>query len=432
MAQFRTDKNIIDSGQVFTRYEVMMLSDQLTPSGSIIDAFGRLRTSDPFTVFDSQMIGHEGNRFNTSNTANGIATFDSANSCMNMTVTTGATDTVIRQSRRYMPYQPGKSLLILNTFAMANPTANVIQRVGYFDANNGIFLENSNTTNYLVVRNNGVDIKVPQEHWNVDKFDGTGYSSQKGDQVAHKNGIDVSKTNIFWIDIEWLGVGDVRAGFIVDGVPHLAHVFHNDNRNLNVYMRSACLPVRYEIRKTGITATGSTMKQICSSVISEGGFQAKSVLAGISRGFTIAQATDLGLAGTEVPLISIRVRADRPNSIVIPHASHIYVDSNQSVSYRWLRNVQTLNGTWVQSAATGSSVEYNITSDSTGFVVGTGQVIQGGFATAGLAAVAGGLDNYDYQLGRNIDGTSETFTLTAIGMNNNTKVLSKLDWFQIV
>jgi hypothetical protein len=432
VAQFRTDKNIIDSGQVTTRYEVFMLSDQLTPSGSMLDAFGRLRTSDPFTIFDNQMIGHEGRKFDSANTGAGQWAFSANNSLVEMSVGTSANDSVIRQSRRVMPYQPGKSTLVLNTFAFGTPKANCVQRVGLFDDKNGIYFENDGQTNYLVIRtstNGGVERRIPQIEWNVDRFDGTGYSSQSADS-AHDTGIDVTKTNIFWIDIEWLGVGDVRCGFVVDGKPIVAHIFHNDNRGTTPYMASATLPIRFEIRNVGTTSSSTTMKQICSSCSLEGGQQGKSLLQGISRGFTLAQAVDLGAAGNEVPLISIRLRTDRPYSVVIPHASHIYVDSNASVSYRWIKNA-TVNGTWVQHSTQGSPVEYNI--DSTTITLGPNhQVIQGGFITAGAASVAGGLDNYEYQLGRFLDGTSETFTLTAIGMSNNTKILSKLDWFQLV
>lgn len=417
----------------------MMLSDQLTPSGSMLDAFGRLKVGNPLTIFDSQLIDTDGLRFDTATSNNGTFVYSSNTSSGVMTVSTDNGSKVVRQTKRVMPYQPGKSLQIIVTFAMGTPKANVTQRVGYFDEGNGIFFENNGVTNYLVIRSNVsgsvVERRIAQADWNIDRFDGKGYSGQTGDKEAHANGIDVSKTNIFWTDIEWLGVGDVRCGFVVDGKPIVAHVFHNDNRNTDVYMKTACLPVRYEIVNTGTTTSSTILKQICSTVISEGGYQGRSVLQGISRGFTIAQAVDLGLAGTEVPLISIRLAANKKNSIVIPHATHIYVDSNQSISYRWIKNYGTLDGSWVQHPTYGSSVEYNITSTAAGSTLGATsktQVVQGGFITAGAASTAGGLDNYDYQLGRFLDGTSETFTLTAIGMNNNTKILSKMDWFQIV
>ena len=164
----------------------------------------------------------------------------------------------------------------MSTFAMNTPKANVRQRVGYYGGENGIYFENDGTTNYFVLRSNTsgnvTETRVAQTDWTVDKFDGTGYSAQSGG-AEHTGGLDVSKTNILWMDIEWLGVGDVRCGFVVDGKMTTAHIFHNDNKNLVPYMTTASLPLRYEIKNTGVTTSNSTLKQICSTVISEGGYE---------------------------------------------------------------------------------------------------------------------------------------------------------------
>jgi hypothetical protein len=277
MAQFRTDTHKIDSGQVFTRYEVNMLSDSLSPSGTMTDAFGRLRFSQPFTLFDSSHRFSDNGLWVTANTAaNSSVTFVENQSTVDLTVGTTANAEVIRETTKVFSYQPGKSLLIMNSVALSQPKANLRQRVGYFNQSNGIYLENDGTTNYLVLRSNTTstvtETRVAQSNWNVDKFDGTGYSKQIGD-LEHANGLDISKTNIFWMDIEWLGVGDVRCGFIVDGKMIPAHIFHNDNRNLVPYMTTATLPLRHEIKNTGITTSNSTLSQICSTVISEGGYQ---------------------------------------------------------------------------------------------------------------------------------------------------------------
>ena len=254
-----------------------MLSDRLSPSGTMTDAFGRLRTSDTYTLFDSTHRFSDNGLWATSNTAgNSSYAFVNNQSMIVMTVGTTANAEIIRETTRVFSYQPGKSLLMLSSFAMETPKANVRQRVGYYGAENGIFFENDGTTNYFVLRSNTTgtitETKVAQTNWSIDKFDGTGYSSQSGG-VEHTGGIDVSKTNILWMDIEWLGVGDVRCGFVVDGKMVPAHVFHNDNRNTVPYMTTASLPLRYEIKNTGITTSNSTMKQICSSIMSEGGYE---------------------------------------------------------------------------------------------------------------------------------------------------------------
>jgi hypothetical protein len=248
------------------RYEVHMLADQLTPGGSLTDAFGRLRTSSPFTIFDSQYRYGDNGKWDTLTATNGSATHVTTENVMALAVTNESGSKVIRETRRVMPYQPGKSLLILASFCLGTLKANVRQRVGYFGNDDGIFLEADGETVSLKIRSRSLNttLTAARTEWNGDKFDGTGYSGRT---------IDFSKAQIFWMDIEWLGVGDVRCGFVVDGHLIVAHTFHNDNVRTTTYMSTACLPIRYEIENLAATSGSTTMKQVCSSVISEGGYE---------------------------------------------------------------------------------------------------------------------------------------------------------------
>ena len=169
MAQYRTDLKKIDSGQVTTRYEVTMLADQLTPSGTAVDAFGRLRVSEPYTIFDSTFRYSDDTRnWDIALTGSGTSTHNTNTSSVAMTTTTASGDKVIRQTKRYFLYQPGKSLLTFNTFTM-QPKTNVRQRVGYFDVRNGFFLEHDGTTAYIVKRSyvtgSVVDTRIAQTDW---------------------------------------------------------------------------------------------------------------------------------------------------------------------------------------------------------------------------------------------------------------------------
>lgn len=435
MAQFRTDLNKIDSGQVTTRYEVFMLSDRLTPSGTTTDAFGRIRTSNPLTLFDSTHRFSDNGLWTTSNTAgNTTVTFADNQSSILMTVTTTANAEIIRETTKVFSYQPGKSLLIMNTFAMETPKANVRQRVGYFGAENGIYLENDGTTNYLVLRTNTsstiVETRVPQSHWNVDKFDGTGYSSQSTGS-EHANGLDVSKTNIFWKDVEWLGVGDVRCGFVVDGRMLPAHIFHNDNKNVMPYMTTASLPLRYEIKNTGVTTSNSTLSQICSTVISEGGYELFGTQQAIQT--PVTSAVDLPVAGTYYPIISIRLKSNRLDAIVILTALSILGITNNAY-YNWQvrSNANTSGGgSWV-SAGDNSAVEYKIDGGS---IVG-GRVLASGFTGASNQS-ASPVDIlkealFKFQLER--DGLTRTpyeLTLCASSSSGGADIYGSLDWEEI-
>jgi len=434
MAQFRTDKHKIDSGQVFTRYEVNMLSDRLSPSGTMTDAFGRLRISTPLTLFDSSHRFADNGLWVTANTAgNSSFSFVENQSTVDMTVGTTANAEVIRETTKVFSYQPGKSLLIMNTFAMEPPKANVRQRVGYFGTSNGIYLENDGTTNYLVLRSNTsstvTETRVSQSNWNIDKFDGTGYSSQSGG-LEHSGGLDVSKTNIFWMDIEWLGVGDVRCGFVVDGKMVPAHIFHNDNRNTVPYMTTATLPLRMEIKNTGVTASNSTLSQICSTVISEGGYQLYGSQQAVQT--PITTPVDLPTAGTFYPVVSIRLKTTRLDAIVILTALSILGISNAYYNWQVRAGANTSGGgTWV-SAGDNSAVEYKIDGGS----VTGGRVLASGFtgstnqASAPIDILKEAL--FKFQLERNgLTNTPYELTLVAAASFNGADIYGSMDWEEI-
>jgi len=434
MSQFRTDTHKIDSGQVFTRHEVFMLSDRLTPSGTITDAFGRLRVTQPFTLFDSTHRFSDNGLWVTANTAgNSSVVFVENQSTVDMTVDTTANAEVIRETTKVFSYQPGKSLLIMNTFAMHPPKANVRQRVGYFGQSNGIYLENDGTTNYFVLRTNTsstvTETKVAQSNWSIDKFDGTGYSSQIGG-AEHSGGLDVSKTNIFWMDIEWLGVGDVRCGFVVDGKMVPAHVFHNDNKNTVPYMTTASLPLRLEIKNTGVTASNSTLSQICSTVISEGGYELYGSQQAVST--SINAPVDLPTAGTYYPVISLRLKSTRLDAIVILTALSILGISNAYYNWQVRANANTDGGgTWT-SAGDNSAVEYKLDGGS----VTGGRVLASGFTSATNQASAP-IDIlkealFKFQLERNsLTSTPYELTLVAAASFNGADIHGSMDWEEI-
>lgn len=434
MAQFRIDQHKLDFTNNKTRYEVFMLSDRLTPSGTVTDAFGRLRISQPFTLFDSSHRFADNGLWSTSNTAGGTYAFVTNQSTVDLTVSTAADAEVIRETTKIFSYQPGKSLLIMNTFAMSTPKTNLRQRVGYFGAQNGVYLENDGTTNYFVLRSytSGtiVETRVAQANWNIDHFDGLGYSGQ-GSAPEHSTGLDVSKTNILWFDIEWLGVGDVRCGFIVDGKMVIAHVFHNDNRNTVPYMTTASLPLRYEIKNTGVTSGSSTLKQICSTVISEGGYELNGLQQGIQT--PVTAPVDLSTAGTYHPVISLRLKTspDRLDAIVILTALSILGISNAYYNWQVRASATTSGGTWV-SAGDNSAVEYKID----GGTVTGGRILASGFTSATNQS-SSPIDIlkealFKFQLERNgLTGTPFELTLVAAASASGADIYGSMDWEEI-
>lgn len=401
-----------------------LFSDKVGFRDDAIDAFGRLKVSQPFTVFESQHRYQENDKWDTSISGGGSKSHSAFESVVNLNVDTASGSKVIRETKRVFPYQPGKSLLILSTFVFAAAQSNLRQRVGYFGAQNGIYLEQDGSNIYLVIRtyvSGSVDdstYKVAKGSWNGDVFDGTGKSGRV---------IDFTKANIMFIDIEWLGVGDVRVGFIVDGRPVIAHTFHNDNLRTTTYMTTACLPLRMEIENTGITSVSSSAKQICNSVMSEAGYE------GFQRQFNIGMGTsvrDLSTGGTVYPVISIRLNSSRLDSIVIPASLSAIVTSNTWVNYKIV-----LNGTFGGTSPTWSThsngnVDYVVHNSST-TLTGYTEII-GGYINNNDSISISDVLNFNYQLGRTISGSSDVCTLMFSSSGNNVNVIADFSWRELI
>lgn len=338
-----------------------------------IDAFGRSRVSEPFNLFDTQLQYSASPLFwETVAVGGGTATHLPNESAVRMRVTTANNDSVIRQSKRYHRYQPGKSQLILMTGVMGAAKANVRQRIGYFDAANGVFFEQTGAGLGVVQRSyvtgTAVDTRVEQADWNIDQMDGTGISG-----VA----IDTSRAQIFIIDLEWLGVGRVRCGFVINGIIYYCHQFTHANVLSTVYMTTANLPVRYEIVNVGDTAGNTDLYQICSSVSSEGGVQERNLTLTASNGVTLRSVSTALL-----PVLSIRVATAFPSGgtivnreIVQPIQYEIFSE-DAGIFYQLIYNGTLTNPSWAAVNATHSGVDYDVaaTAITGGLVLTSGYV----------------------------------------------------------
>ena len=292
------------------------------------DAFGRMRTSNPLTLFDSSHRYRDNNLWASLTAVGGSYAFNANQGLVDLTVSGLSGSSVIRETTKVFAYQPGKSLLTLNTFVMAPSATNLRQRVGYFGRDNGIFVQLDDDRISLVERSlvNGspaTDIIVPISAWNGDKLNGLGASRQT---------LDITKAQIFWMDIEWLGLGTVRAGFVIDGQFIVCHSFHHANRIASTYITTASLPLRYEITNKAATGVTLTMKQVCSTVISEGGYELRGLQQGIET--PIGTPTDLTLVNTYYPIITLRLKSTRADAIVILTALSILGITN-NVNYSW-------------------------------------------------------------------------------------------------
>lgn len=397
------------------------VNDFMDPfSATSLDAFGRLRIAQPYTLFDSQNRYQKDPQFSEELVTSGTATYVANQSSVHLAITTASGSKAVRQSFRSFPYQPGKSLQVLATFVMNAGKDNLRQRVGYFNTSNGVFFQVNGTTKSFVLRTNTSGTPsdartVNQADWNGDKLDGTGASGIT---------LDITKAQILYMDFEWLGVGSVRCGFVIDGKFYVCHTFNNANDIDKVYMTTAILPIRYEIENTGVTASASTLTQICSSVISEGGYDQKSSLTWARRTTVLT-----GVTTSFVPIVSIRLKSTSLGAVVIPSIFHaIPIGSTLDYELALIKNPTLTGASWASNST-------NVERDVTATALTGGTIVDLNYTAGsnqGSGTATGDVEyNFDNQLGASIAGVSDIFTLAARTISGTDDIIGSMSYYDL-
>lgn len=395
-----------------------------------LDAFGRTRTSQPASIFDAKQIYDNQPLLFSEFTSNGGSTmYVKAKACTTLDGGIGATGRAVRQTKRYLNYQPGKSALILATFNMNGAMGNVKKRVGFFDDDNGIFLQaDSDGTVQLVRRTNvtgaAVDHVVAKSAWNIDPLDSTGPSGVT---------LDLTKVQILVIDYEWLGVGSVRVGFDIGQAICYVHRFEAANVATTVYMQTPNLPVRWEVQNDGIPAGPATMDAICCSVQSEGGVNPLAVQRTASRGVVPASANT-----TLQSMFSIRLKAGYNRATVFPlNGAVVTTDTGADYYGQLLLNpiFGTPLSTWTGVANSPVETSSDVVTVSNGTVIGEFYGISGAPGKSGSAAITTSADlNSVLAIASDYAGTSDVLTV-AIRTFSGTSLNSMyafIDWLELL
>lgn len=389
------------------------------------DAFGRLRVSNPFTIFDSKQIFDNTPLRWSDGAITGTDTtsvYTKAQASTVIGVTNAKLGTRVRQTFQRFNYQPAKSQLIFMTFADFVSTSGITKRVGYFDASNGLFLQSKNGAVSFVNRSGVtgtvVDNVIARNAWNLDYMDGNGKSGIR---------LDFSKAQILVIDFEWLGVGRVRFGFVVDGKIYYAHQILNTNNIANVYMSSPNLPLRYEIANDGTGAT-STLKCICSSIISEGGAEPKGLLFSHDNGVT---KVDANVVGTTYALLGIRLKSAYLGAII--ELLNFSTMTTTATAFKWrLMWNATVAGTFTYSDLTNSACQ--VATGVTANEVTGGIQLDSGYVPAS-ATTRGSIEstiNNALHLGADINGVMDTVVLAVTPFDANADILGSLAWREVI
>ncbi len=423
MAQYRKDLLALDPA-MDNRLEMVMIGDRRGRIADFHPSFtskNRLRVSDQQTRFFSTFQYDKApSVWDEQTTGGGVATWDTNGRHVDMVVSDPG-DEVIRQTRSVMEYIPSRSTQISFAFNFKNGDTGVRRRIGIFDDNNGAYFEDGEDgIHYVVIRSSVsgsvVETRVPQSQWNVDKLDGTGHSQTI---------LDLTKVQMLVIDYEWYGAGHVEFSFLIDNERILVHDFEHANKVAEPWSATPFLPIRSEITQISATSGSYSLEQYSTSQVLEG----SSKDTGISRSITTALAgKSLPLANTWYPLLSIRLKSNNLNGVVIPTVFAVASEDNSILHYRLTRNPTLTGASWVPHPVGESIIEYDLSATT----ISGGEPINSGFIAAGTNPGPIELNgNATYRIGRSGLGTvSDIWTLEVSSAGTNKIGHGTLNWVE--
>lgn len=406
-----------------------------------ISAFGRLRTADARILGDYRIMYGSGTTYEmdyvTSNGATITLNYTSISIVSTVDTTSGSLAFV--QTKQYHPYIPGTGHFALMTFIMGTSVAGVSQSAGLFDDDNGIFFRVRNGTAEFVIRNRGVDTQVvPQSQWNGDRLDGSMTEYNQSGITA-----DWTKAQILSIDYQWLGVGRVRVGFVIDGVAINVHHFEHANRTAAVpYMSQPSLPLRWEIRNTTAQSTSHTLTSICGSVQAEGAdFETGFIRAVSTDGASISVTSSNAVYGRG--LLAVRLK----NTVVNGKPLHALarlkrysVASDQDMQFKLvvLQNAASISSTVTWTAVPGLGwCEYAQDFALTTSWANTAMIIDDQFVTGSTnnkfgIAVSEPSENRNTAIFQNYNATdSQIFVIVGYPLGTNVNARAGLKWIEV-
>ena len=411
-----------------------------------LDAFGKLRVTNPTTLLDIRFPGQNTgssdflkNNLQITSESNGSYTGSYLNS--KLLISASGIGYYISQSRNYCTYQPGKSLLIMQSGILYPGDNAYTTRIGYFDnvtplssnliVKNGLFFQHIGGNYSVNITNNQTTISIPQTSWNIDKMDGAGQSGLN---------LDFTKTQLFLIDVEWLGVGRVRFGLYAYGRIQYCHQVININILTTPYTASINLPVCYSINNSGSGGPANNFTQICSTVISEGGYTP------FGRPFSVSSGTTaISIAGgVEEPILFLRGNTNLSNyyhqNILPKEVTMICAATNDLILFKL---VLFLADTYIGVQPTWANVNQNYSVSqyagnlATGYNATNGIVLDQGYfygrGTNTNAVLSDIFSTQVLQVTSDINNVSDIIVLTATfcAGSGSTNVYGTLSWQEI-
>jgi hypothetical protein len=377
------------------------------------DSFGRIKVAPPNLLFDSSFQYTLQDRvFIKQQLLGGSITHNPnrASASISCTNTIGSTSRF--RSRNYFPYSPAFTNTVKGSFCFHGATNGVTKRIGLFDSKNGFIVQAKDGVVSVGIRSSvsgaPIDNFISQENWNVDKMNGT------LDPYTNPSGVlmDWTKQQIFYIQYQWLGSGQVEFGFVVNGKIFKVHKFQHANNLSSLYSQTGTLPVQAEIINNSSTLP-SFFEFTCCSVVSNGATSQHGHLHSVSNGTT---PKSLPLSGRSYPVVSLRKKAGFTDVPVQVLDIGAFSTSQDDFIIQIIHKPTLTGAVWVDIPNSLCQKDVSATAWTGGDVVAE-------FYMKGNIQASEKLDLiskfWDLTLSNDFNGDSEIMSLTAIPLTTN-------------
>lgn len=393
-----------------------------------LDDHGILRISHSRVIIEQSFEYGIPRNFETVTSGGGSVTMGTLFRNVVLSVGTANGDRAMIQSKAKVRWRWGHSMCFTLT-GVPNHGNTVLTggtkiRFGYFDDNDGEFLEISATGVFLVFRTSTsgatVDIKIPQSTWAFDKLDGTGGSGYS---------VNWSKVQRIWISASSPGGGRGRFGLWIRDKQVQAHQISSLNSRDDVpFLRTVLLSHRVELVNDG-AGSGAKSQLYSISGVEEGPFPTE------ETGYIMSCGNgEIGkvLSTTEYkPILSVRLVDTKENykmrGHILPLKVSILNVGNNPVHWHFLENATVTNQSFSPCDATNSITEISTSGSSVSGGINTGI---SGYVSAGQGSSSSLIESSEYPnksiLSRNYSDVRDTLTLSAIAIGGATTLHAEL------
>ena len=390
-----------------------------------LDAFGRLRVSNPMTLFSSKLLRQskeptiwDEELVSGSGITSSTPTFNKPYT--DITSTSSIAGTFIRQTKYRFDYRPGTSFVILITgvLNLSGGGTDVERCLGYYDDNNGLFFYYNNGVFGVAYRSKVTDSvvtnKITQSNFNIDKMDGTGISGIT---------LDFTKSLIFLIDFQWLSIGRVRWGVEIEGKLYYIHYINHSNVENTAYMSTPNLPLRIEMI-TSSSSPVSSMRAICCAIVTEGLYNPPLYLVNVSTGTGRINANSIS---NTYLLCAVRLKTGFEGANISVRNISLLATTTDSFQWHVLINPTidvSITFTDIDESSCQGATGDTVSSDSTTTISDLGFTVANGY---GNTNTPGDINlESSVRLGTKINGTRDIIALAVTPLSINLDIYGAL------